>query len=249
MSKKMVDQRNPSIDPSVPSEDGVDRFTALPAELRNTIYDLVLPTGQTIAVRNKTSTEDGSGEMRSTPLKRLRWAEPGLLQVSKQIKRESRKIYYANNFFLIFAKPSEFGKACAFLLLKSNHTSVKIIINYAIRKINTPWTDVSEWQNLATLAYSTAVFSAEEIIAKILVPPSSKNQNSHSAMEELIHFAVKARDRKQEFEDFRKAVRSWAWERGGPTSQKPVAGLRMFMPTDPREPAYNSMLQAMMRRR
>ncbi|KAK4902781.1 hypothetical protein LTR27_000720 [Elasticomyces elasticus] len=57
---------------------GSDHFTKLPPELRNRVYELVIPCGERILGP---------------------WTEPSILCVSKQIRRETSPIYYKHNEF------------------------------------------------------------------------------------------------------------------------------------------------------
>ncbi|KAK4956605.1 hypothetical protein LTR10_006132 [Elasticomyces elasticus] len=55
-----------------------DHFTKLPPELRNRVYELVIPRGERILGP---------------------WTEPSILRVSKQIRKETSPIYYKHNEF------------------------------------------------------------------------------------------------------------------------------------------------------
>ncbi|KAK5739276.1 hypothetical protein LTR17_005382 [Elasticomyces elasticus] len=78
-AKASKSKRRPS-DSSEPEDapTGSDHFTKLPAELRNRVYELVIPCGECILGP---------------------WTEPSILCVSKQIRRETSPIYYKHNDF------------------------------------------------------------------------------------------------------------------------------------------------------
>ncbi|KAK3634942.1 hypothetical protein LTR56_005808 [Elasticomyces elasticus] len=72
-ASKSKRQRSDSAEPS-----GTDHFTKLPPELRNRVYELVIPCGERVLGP---------------------WTEPSILCVSKQIRRETSPIYYKHNEF------------------------------------------------------------------------------------------------------------------------------------------------------
>ncbi|KAK5718353.1 hypothetical protein LTR15_008080 [Elasticomyces elasticus] len=78
-AKASKSKRQPS-DSAEPEEapPGTDHFTKLPAELRNRVYELVIPRGERILGP---------------------WTEPSILRVSKQIRKETSPIYYKHNEF------------------------------------------------------------------------------------------------------------------------------------------------------
>ena len=82
-----------------------DLTIRLPAELSNRIYGLVLPIDQTIHIRGR-EIPPGIPRYPPVPLKQLlAWREPGLLSVSKQVRKECSSMYYHGfNHFQIFAR-------------------------------------------------------------------------------------------------------------------------------------------------
>jgi len=206
----------PSMNPSVPLKDGKNRLILLPAEIRNTIYEMTLVTTANIEIhqQSKHGEDEDSDYNRisagSKAPKTLRWKEPALLQTSKQIRIECASIYYLGNTFKFFAFPTEFEDVLKFLQRKSSMigkaNGEKIVLTHKIRALRPNWFTVIEWWQIAVIAYSSEGAAGPIVDSiKTYQGPAS----AEVALEELVRMALKVRDRGLKMDDFRYDFADW----------------------------------------
>lgn len=213
-SKKHI-APDPNTDPSVAAADGVDRFSVLPGELRNAIYELVIPIKTHVEVRARSTERDRfrvttGFKRKANGARQHCWFEPSILRVSKQIRTECKSIYYHSNTFKIYARPSEFQNTLDFLEQKSSIASATITIDCVVRVVQVEWKDLPEWWYLALIAYSTGLRADDSDIVQIEVMGFNRNKIAGFAMLELWTLSRKAVMRQLDFKDFEEDFIEWA---------------------------------------
>ena len=148
------------LDRTVPNYRTNMRFLELPAELRNTIYDLVLTNGDTLEIRHRHVFEINHGSVRA------------LTQVSKQVRAECLPLYYTSNSFLLLSMDdcvawlNIVGRDCRHLralllgdgvLEGASWASPR---TYSLNRVRVSW----RLSNMDGLSYEIQNLTAEEVV-------------------------------------------------------------------------------------
>ena len=125
----------------------------LPAELRNRIYELVLIHVGPIHVRARHFKNIVLRDV-LVPKRRVRWREPGLLTVSKQIRDEAMAIYYERNAFHVYVASSELELVRTWLKRALAYSDARdynagFILHIKARN----WNEIASWLPLAKISY------------------------------------------------------------------------------------------------
>lgn len=89
-------------------------FLSLPAELRNTIYELTLtPMKTTTTIRAAQNRVSRGQKTRNRT--RASWSEPALLRTTREIRREALPVYYGGTAFRLAVFLEDMGAASAWL--------------------------------------------------------------------------------------------------------------------------------------
>lgn len=158
-----------------------DLLTKLPGEIRNKIYNLVLlPIKYPFNKDSYHGRHHGSpfsplmkdwGSLRllSAPLVSMEktmpkgrrdvtttiWREPGLLQVSKQIRSETKPLYYFGHLFSFHVRSDEFDRVYSWLSNLSQQLNGKWP-EFELEVLNPNWSHMDQWLPLAKLAHESS---------------------------------------------------------------------------------------------
>lgn len=189
----------------------------LPSELRNRIYELALPLHKTVKIhaRRKASYKYSRDRLIRCP--KLRWREPALLFVSKQIRPECQGLYYSNNHFEIVARSAELEEVLDFLLLKSpedEDAEGDITLSYRVIMWCPRWRDFKHWLKLAAIAWHTGSdeWNQPEQLLSATGAGWWAEQYSRvlQGMRDVVALGLKAKRRGLEWEDLMEHFVDWA---------------------------------------
>lgn len=167
----------------------------LPGELRNRIYELVLPSNATInfRLRNKKSREQRANI--AVPHRLKKSHEPALLRVSKAIRGETMKLYYQLNEFAFIAYSNECKRIYEFLRAKSAGRHGSITIRWNIYVIGPNLSDIAHWLALAKAIFRTsAAYTRDSNVRNAWCKGQGYSVGAVSLVE-VQKLARKARDR------------------------------------------------------
>ena len=181
----------------------------LPGELRNQIYELVLPVDTVIEIRSRRKPSNRC-QMVIEPAKMLRWAEPALLQVSRQIRAECVGLYYGDNHFKLFARSKELQQVLDFLLLKSAGEATNINLSFNIHMVDVAWTDMKYWLPMAKIAYYKGGDVHNALDGRIARANWARSSYIDGAIQEVIKLGLKAKRRGLDLVDVRDDFADWA---------------------------------------
>lgn len=175
----------------------------LPGELRNRIYELVLGKDQKIAIRDRRTRHHHKNEV-GLRQKNIRWREPGVLSVSKQIRAECIRLYYDGNHFEIYAASDELAEVLRFLRHKSAVDTVAV--SFSIRVLDASWGCIPEWLQLAKIAYLMDMRKPNVVDAR---PYDDSKAAIACALQYVAKLGIKARDRGLIWEDLKSDFVDW----------------------------------------
>lgn len=190
----------PEEDLNMPKE---DLMMKLPGELRNRIYELVLPKDEAIEIRKRKgrSMEAPVCYSRYSRGRKSCWHEPDIMAVSSQIRTECLRLYYDNNTFEIFARSHELHLVLDFLLLKS--TEDCIALKFKIRIVGSEWRNMQDWLELASIAYYTDKEYSDKIDVAVC------NFHLREAVRQVVRLGFRARDRGMDWEELKMEFDEW----------------------------------------
>ena len=163
-------------------------------ELRNVVYELVLIVNPTVSVR-----ERKRWKFRPDYLSRvkLRWREPALLKVSKEIRNEAQSVYYGANRFEVYADTDEIEQACTWIRNRQNLRASDCELNFSLRITRGWWKNIMSWVHLAKLAYEVELGNYPESTERWLwrFHISAYSTSFGMKLQEALMLGVKARRR------------------------------------------------------
>lgn len=176
----------------------------LPGELRNRIYELVLGQDQKIAIRDRRTRYHHKNEP-GLRQKNIRWREPGILSVSKQIRAECIRLYYDGNRFEIYAGSDELAEVLKFLSRKSAGEAVTL--SFSIRVLDAKWGDIPDWLQLAKIVYCMDTQKSHVVDIR---PYDDSLSTIACTLQHISKLSIKARDRGLLWEDLKSDFVDWA---------------------------------------
>lgn len=196
----------------------------LPGELRNEIFELAL--GLELDDDNDDLSEPQEDTavtmfIRARQLRwlpdsaRIRWREPSLLQVSKQVRQEASPFYYLSNRFRLFVRSGEVENACAWLGQISRRCAGLDRMDFSLRLLSPKREEIASWISLARLAYVTDLgYDTEQADVEAWVRRVVRKRGRFSlageAIEEVVTLGVVARQRSRSSFRFNTTLRGWA---------------------------------------
>jgi len=158
-----------------------DLLMKLPGEIRNKIYSLVLlpirsPFNKNFYYSRHNSkpfsplmSEWRSLRLLSDPVISVEkkmpkgrrdvttttWNEPGLLQVSKQLRHETMPIYYFGHVYSFRVRSDEFDKVYSWLSNLSKQLNGKWL-EFEVEVVNPNWSHMDQWLPLAKLTHESS---------------------------------------------------------------------------------------------
>lgn len=193
-----------------------DVWATLPGEIRNRIYELLIPTDINIDIKKRkrrpnTSTYWSRVEGWIPPTdKRARWTEPALLRVNKQIRAEAGGLYYSNNHFTLWARSEELHKALDFLLCKSRDDGVDITVSFTVKMVSACWSEIEHWLQLALIAWHAAGDEAGIDLDRAVDSSRARSVFAVEPLRHVVGLGVRVRRRGGEWDWLKADFIDWA---------------------------------------
>jgi hypothetical protein len=189
-----------------------DRFSILPGEIRNQIYELLLIEDGPVHVGTCRTHKDGDlGTWRYI----RKWKQSPLFSVSKQIRSEAMSMYYGSNTVTLTCFNKEFDIALQYyakiLAACGNSPDISVSIIFGLKS----WHDMAAMFLPAKFIYSTDLGfddQTEEVEHWASTFGDSGGKPWFSvAFRDAMLIAVKARHRGQSYAQLEEDLRDWAW--------------------------------------
>ena len=185
----------------------------LPAELRNDIYEEILPIQEVIHIRghaHRNVEVEGSWNARG-----YLWREPQLLRVSKQIRREVSSLYYGQNYFTVCLHDGEIDKAVQWVRHNEAMRNLDVDFNFKFTFTSASWALVESWYPLVALAYELDwdfADAAEErhYFSNEFFDLAFRGSKFQEALEHVVTMGVRARQRGTPLEILMEDCDAWA---------------------------------------
>jgi len=129
---------------------GENLLEKLSPELRNRVYEDVLPEGASIVVGTMKGFDAGNGKKKA-------WREPALLQASKLTRYEASAMYYRGNSFVARAKLQDFKRLGAWLEHLTKRCGPELFRGLEIQVTCATWTRLPHAASLAKIFHHTGL--------------------------------------------------------------------------------------------